>query len=235
MKHRIGQIAVVGLLLLSAACQTSIRQPMCSQGELAFPPGAEGTYRYTIMTQSAAHANSISTVDSTEFIIRDVGNTYELEVDKTGATALTKLVKKVRADGDGLPFMMLETCRIGDAYYVQTMDDAGSYNLQRFDLSPTAITLTSLAWRPEDLQEHGFSYVYLPMFENVDHRGLWHFQMPESTKVIVDNSDLTVQRREELVGIAQPTAIGIVMTRIGPVPPRLAKLQAGGRRILLNK
>ena len=66
---------------------------------------------------------------------------------------------------------------------------------------------------------NGFRHFYLPHLDRyeVDH---FEFDFMQQVRLIVDNRDLSDQRRDELMQLARPLSFGMVLTRITDGEPR---------------
>jgi hypothetical protein len=187
------------LCLLLGGCQTALRQPLCREGEVDLPPGVEGRYRYTQPTQSTIYSGSSALLQTFEFEIQATDDGYVLYAQK-------------------VPMRDMTACRIGGAYYAQTRNNDGTFGLARIDLAPSGVTATGLVFDPGTLERNGFGYVFMPAFHDYDPRFSigWQSDSGDKTRLIVDNRDLSDARREELVTLAEPSAISLMFSRLPP-------------------
>lgn len=212
-------LMLAAAILPAIGCGTGLRAPLCTEGEVAFPPEAAGRYRVAVPQRDAANSGAWTNQEETEFILRDDGDHVQVAVTKALLQSVTR--RKTSAPGtrgrdwaaeDELGLLPLAVCRIGNAYYSQTRQDNGTYSIARFDLSPTGITTADLAFRPAELRAAGIPFHFLPAFDEIDKNGKWRFETTEPTRLIVDNTG--IQSREQLVALAHPIALGLVYTRI---------------------
>ena len=74
-------LGVVGACVMAlVGCGTNLRRPLCSDGEMAFPPGSEGRYRLSMPAQDTAQTGAWTGQEQTEFMIHEVADAFELEV-----------------------------------------------------------------------------------------------------------------------------------------------------------
>ncbi len=217
--------------LFFIGCGTQLRAPLCDPNEVSFPAGAEGRYRVTVVGESLRFSGAYADLTEVEFNVRNEESQIEIEVhgkgsspkelrNKLAAAAVTrgKRASTARIAEDGvvvdLPFPVA-VCKIGSAYYSQVRAENGTYDIARFDLSPTGITTVALSFDPDSLIKHGFNVVYLPQLHAIE-MGNNVYPKPEKVKVVVDNVGLNTERREELISLAKPWPLGVVYSRITP-------------------
>lgn len=204
-------LLLLGSLGLSYACKSRVREPLCDPKAMDLPPGAAGRYRVSMAQIDPQYSAIYRVVDDIEFTISDQGERIRLTVTgKNPALAAFRLElgKKIGSraaralTADGVPqnelerLLPLNVCRIGSTYYSQTREDNGSYSYERFDLSPTGISIVPLTFDPETLLSGGFKVFYLPVAEFA---GKWTATgEDEKALLLVDNRGLSVEDNERL-------------------------------------
>lgn len=190
------------LLLFLTGCQGALRTPLCHPGEFEFPDGVAGRYRFTVPASSVAYGGAWTELQDMEFTLTEGPGQFELTATKLPQDA---------TPGLALP---LAVCKIGNSYYSQSEQEDGTFSIARVDVSPTGITTTSLVFAADELKRAGFKIHFAPKFEDVDGKNEWHFDGMQSQRLIVDNTGIDDQRREQLVALAHPTVYGFVFSRV---------------------
>ena len=225
-----------GLLIsMLFGCDTELRAPICAPGEMAFPEGAAGRYQLSVWTSTPEFSGAmVAAKGMFEFEIKEEADGIHVDGfsdhSKASLRSLTtSLAGGGRPSKRGLrtnddeepmpaPIIPLAVCKIAGVYYSQGyLDSTGSSSVTRIDLSPTGISSTGLMWNPTELEQHGFTKYFLPNFSEFDANdrdSKWTFDSLAPVRMIVENSGLSPERREELMAIAHPTLYGLVFSRI---------------------
>ncbi len=220
MKKLILGVAGACVTMTLVGCGTNLRRPLCSDGEMAFPPGSEGRYRLSMPAQETAQTGAWTGQEQTEFIIHEAADGFELAAPKSTVTRVPQIgrfFKRTKganfaSGGDDVGVMIANVCRIGGVYYAQTEQDNGSFVMARFDLSASGITISDLMFPPARLKAAGIPYFFLPIFSEFDKTGKWQFDVSDPARLVVDNRG--VEDRERFMALSEPTSLGWVFSRV---------------------
>ena len=222
--------------LVLGGCGTSLRAPLCRSDELSLPPGAVGYYHFVSSTNAVATSGSVTQVQETYFRLAETheGITLSATADINVQTGRQRRTLSSLAN-DSVPVLMLSVCKIGGIYYSQNRNGDGTFSVARMDSSASGITMIGLAFEPESLDKHHFGTFFVPRFDKVKDDNKWEFDSQTPTRFIVDNRDLSDSRREELMALAKPTAMGVVLSRAAqlsttPETIKLSLTASGSKR-----
>lgn len=207
---------VLMLATAATACETHLRAPICQSGEMHLPEGTAGHYRITLAQSSAALSGSMTDLEDMDFLLAETPDGYKVSSMKK-IPFLAKSARKTTSDDNGqaVPFSpVLGVCKIGEVYYSQTANDDGTFSLSRLDISATGLTTTTIVFDPKLLKDHQFTSYFVPNLSEIAADFSWSFDYSEASRLIIDNSNLTEARREELLSLGKATAMGIVLSRV---------------------
>jgi hypothetical protein len=220
----------MALAVALCACGTELRSPVCEPGVIDLPTGAAGRYRYVIPQASPRYSGAMASLATTDVAIEPRGDRVAIIVD--GAETLAKSVGRAHAlaeDDTAWLTDEMAICAIDGVHYAQTSNSDGTYLLSRLDVLEKGLSFTGLAFDPDQIHAdpHRFGWYAKPTLEKSE-TITWNFYEPT---IIVDNRGVTGDRLRELLSLAKPTGVALMLTRVEGDLTK--KRPARGRRVML--